>query len=152
MAPAPNRFYQDVSGNLHYILLNYLKQHPIGKLYNAPFDVYLDDTNVFQPDLLFVSKARFSQFTDAGLNGAPDFVVEILSPKTAKLDLENKRLQYAKHGVQELWIIDPEIRTVAIHRFRENSSAPVAIHSEGDPLSTPILPGLIIDSREIFIQ
>ncbi len=52
MAPAPNRYHQDISRNLEYILLDYLEEHPIGKLYDAPFDVYLDDYNVFQPDIL----------------------------------------------------------------------------------------------------
>ncbi len=131
---------------------DYLKRNQIGKVYDAPFDVYLDDTNVFQPDLLFVSKKHYSILTDAGIEGAPDFIVEILSPKTAQLDLENKRLQYARHGVQELWIIDPKVRTIAIHRCHENPSAPVAIHQEGDILSTPFFPGLEIDSREIFEQ
>ncbi|MGF1655636.1 MAG: Uma2 family endonuclease [Verrucomicrobiales bacterium] len=124
----------------------------MGKLYNAPLDVYLDDTNVFQPDLLFVSKNHYSILTDAGVEGAPDFIVEILSPKTAKLDLENKRLQYAKHGVQELWIIDPKARTIAIHRFHENPTGPVGIHQEGEILMTPFFPGLKIESRKIFLQ
>jgi Uma2 family endonuclease len=57
-APAPNRYHQDISRNLEFILCGYLKEHPIGKVYDAPFDVYLDDHNVFQPDILFVSKER----------------------------------------------------------------------------------------------
>src|SRR5688572_12233993 len=95
MAPAPNRYHQDVSRNLVLILGNYLKQHAIGKIYDAPFDVRLDEFNVFQPDILFVAKERFSLLTDEGVSGAPDFIVEILSPKTAKLDLVNKKKQYA---------------------------------------------------------
>src|SRR5437588_6676657 len=81
MAPAPNRYHQDISRNLEYILLDYLEEHPIGKLYDAPFDVYFDKHNVFQPDIVFVSKSRLSILTKAGAEGAPDFVVEILSPR-----------------------------------------------------------------------
>ena len=98
MAPAPNRYHQDISRNLEYILLDYLEENPIGKLYDAPFDVYLDQYNVFQPDILVVLNDRLSILTDAGAEGAPDFVVEILSPKTARLDKDNKRRVYATSG------------------------------------------------------
>lgn len=150
MAPAPNRYHQDISRNLEYILLEYLDDHPIGALYHAPFDVFLDETNVFQPDILFVSNQRRHILTDAGAEGAPDFIVEILSPKTAKLDLVNKRRQFARHGVDELWIIDPVEKTVAIHRFAENPDAAVAVVKEGEPLSTPHFPGLNIDTHRVF--
>lgn len=83
MAPAPNRYHQDISVNIQFIIRAYPEKHPIGKLYDAPFDVYLNENNVFQPDLVFVSKKNSSILTDAGAEGAPDFIVEILSPKTA---------------------------------------------------------------------
>jgi Uma2 family endonuclease len=152
MAPAPNRYHQDISRNLEYIFLEYLEEHPIGKLYDAPFDVYLDETNVFQPDILFVSEARRGILTEAGAEGAPDFVVEILSPKTARLDLENKRVQYARHGVDELWIIDPKEKTVAIHRFSEETDGPVSIVSEGGSITTRHFPGLEVDTRKVFAE
>jgi Uma2 family endonuclease len=82
MAPAPNRYHQDISRNLEFILLNYLKDHPLGVLYDAPFDVYLSETDVFQPDIVVVFNANLGLLTDAGCEGPPDFVVEILSPKT----------------------------------------------------------------------
>jgi Uma2 family endonuclease len=152
MAPAPNRYHQDISRNLEYIFLEYLEEHPIGKLYHAPFDVYLDETNVFQPDILFVSGERLSILSEAGAEGAPDFVVEILSPKTARLDLENKRVQYARHGVDELWIIDPKAKTVAIHRFSEKTDGPVSIVSEGGSITTRHFPGLEVDTRKVFAE
>jgi Uma2 family endonuclease len=108
MAPAPNRYHQDISRNLEKILLDYLDEHPIGKIYDAPFDVYLDNYNVFQPDIVFVAKEHYAVFTDAGIEGSPDFVAEILSPKTARLDRDNKRRVYAQRGLRELWIIAPE--------------------------------------------
>ncbi|MEP6956748.1 MAG: Uma2 family endonuclease, partial [Chthoniobacterales bacterium] len=85
MAPAPNRYHQEIAVNLEYILRGYIEKNPVGKLYHAPFDVYLDDYNVFQPDVLVVLNEQLSILTDAGAEGAPDFVVEILSPKTARL-------------------------------------------------------------------
>jgi Uma2 family endonuclease len=97
-----------LSRNLEFLLMKYLEEHPVGVLYHAPFDVYLTETDVFQPDILIVLNERLHILTEAGAKGCPDFVVEILSPKTRRLDLENKMRTYARLGVQELWIIDPD--------------------------------------------
>jgi Uma2 family endonuclease len=152
MAPAPNRYHQEISGNLELMLRIYLREHPIGKLYDAPFDVYLDEYDVFQPDILFVSRERFSILTDAGAEGAPDFVVEILSPKTANLDRENKRKMYARHGVIELWIIEPDERRILVYRLAENPDEPCAVYSEGDVIEPVMFPGLRIETSEVFAQ
>src|SRR5271165_6707541 len=150
MAPAPDRFHQDVSRNLMITLANYLSVHPIGVLYDAPFDVYLTEIDVFQPDLLIVLNENRAILTDAGAEGAPDFVVEILSPKTRQLDLVNKKRVYARLGVKELWIIDPEARTVAAHRFDQNPADPVNIWTEADTAATTLLPGFSTKVASIF--
>ena len=152
IAPAPNRYHQDISRNLEYILLDYLDQHPIGKLYDAPFDVYLDEHNVFQPDIVFVSKARLSILTDAGAEGTPDFVVEILSPKTAKLDRDNKRRVYARTAVQELWIIAPETRRIEVYLLGKDAVNPAATYSESDSFESTLFPGLRFEARTIFAR
>jgi Uma2 family endonuclease len=92
LAPAPNRFHQDISRNLQFDLHSYLKANPIGKLYDAPFDVYLDEHNVFQTDLIVVLDEDASILTEAGAEGAPEFIVEILSPKMQRLDLVKEAL------------------------------------------------------------
>jgi Uma2 family endonuclease len=125
MAPAPNRFHQEISRNLEFLLMKYLEEHPIGALYHAPFDVYLTETDVFQPDILIVLNERRYILTDAGAEGCPDFVVEILSPKTRRLDLENKMRTYARQGVQELWIIDPDSLELLVYQFSKDLSNPV---------------------------
>src|SRR5262249_19858888 len=130
MAPAPDRFHQDISRNLEVMLANYLSEHPIGVLYDAPFDVYLTDTDAFQPDLLIVLNENRGILTDAGAEGAPDLVVEVLSPKTRQLDLVTKKRIYARMGVKELWIIDPEPKEVAVYRFDQDTTEPVAKLSE----------------------
>ncbi|CAN5190409.1 Uma2 family endonuclease [soil metagenome] len=152
MAPAPNRFHQDISRNLEHILLDYLRQHPVGKLYDAPFDVYLDDYNVFQPDILVVLNDRLSIFTEAGAEGAPDFVVEILSPKTARLDRDNKRRVYATRGVRELWIIVPETRKIEVYLLGENAAEPAAVYGDHDTFESALFPGLRFEGAEIFAQ
>jgi Uma2 family endonuclease len=152
MAPAPNRYHQDISRNLEFILLNFLKDHPIGVLYDAPFDVYLSETDVFQPDIVVVLNPNRGLLTDAGCEGAPDFVVEILSPKTRRLDLENKKRVYDRHGVQELWIIDPEPREVLVYRFGSGAGEPAERFQQSDTVTSPLLPGLVVALEEVFSQ
>jgi Uma2 family endonuclease len=152
MAPAPNRFHQDISRNLEVILANYLSTHPIGVLYDAPFDVYLTDIDVFQPDLLIVLNENRAILTDGGAEGAPDLVVEVLSPKTRQLDLVNKKRVYARMGVKELWIIDPDERDLTTYRFDQDPTEPMARISGQREVSSPLLPGLAIPLADIFRQ
>lgn len=150
MAPAPNRYHQVISRNLEFILLSFLEEHPIGELYHAPFDVYLSDIDVFQPDIVVIRNENLRILTAIGAEGAPDLVIEILSPKTRILDLEPKRQAYSREGVTELWIIDPAPQTVAVYRFNENLEAPVAVKEATDILESPLLPGLQIDLQKVF--
>ena len=150
MAPAPNRFHQDISRNLVVLFANYLSKHPIGVLYDAPFDVYLTDFDVFQPDLLIVLNENRKILTDAGAEGAPNLVVEVLSPKTRQLDLVNKKRVYARMGVKELWIIDPDEKEVAVYRFDQDPTDPVGTLSREMEVSSPLLPGLTIALPDIF--
>jgi len=150
MAPAPNRYHQEISGNIYLLLAKYLEKHPLGKLYTAPFDVYFDEINVHQPDLVFVSNKNRSVLTYAGAEGAPDCLVEILSPKTAELDKKPKRRVFARCGVKELWIIDPDSKLVHIYFLQKNADLPVATHSEKDTFTSPHFPGLKIKGATIF--
>ena len=150
MAPAPNRFHQDISRNLEVVLANYLSGNPIGVLYDAPFDVYLSEIDVFQPDLLIVLNENRGILTDAGAEGAPDFVIEVLSAKTRQLDLVHKKRVYARMGIKELWIIDPDPKDVAVYRFDQDVTNPLAKLSGQDEVSSPLLPGLKIALHDIF--
>ena len=151
MAPAPNRHHQFISGELEYALREYLKANPVGAVYDAPFDVQLTEATVVQPDISYFSKQRFSYLTEHGAEGAPDLVIEILSPKTAQLDLSVKREIYARTGVQELWIVEPETRLVKVYRLPSNAQTPVETLSADQSLTTPLLPGLSIDLSNVFL-
>lgn len=150
MSPAPNRFHQVISRNIEFILLKYLESNPRGEVYDAPFDVYLSEHDVFQPDIVFVAKENFKVLTDAGVEGAPDFAVEILSPTTAYLDKKSKLRVYARTGLKELWIVDPEPRLIHVYRLQENPDQPVATYSERDSFTSPHFPGLEIRGSEVF--
>lgn len=151
MAPSPNRCHQKILMNLLMILGRYLESHRIGDLYPAPLDVFLDDYNVFQPDILFVSTANRKVLAKGGTEGPPDFVVEILSPSTSHLDLGAKRRIYGERGVREMWVIDPVAQTTDVYRRPDFVTA----HRRavrGERLSTEIFPKLEIPVDEIFAE
>jgi Uma2 family endonuclease len=150
MAPAPNRFHQEISRNLQFELHSYLKRNPIGKLFGAPFDVYLDETNVFQPDIIIVLNKSLGILTEEGAAGAPELIVEILSPRTRRLDLVNKKQEYARAGVKELWIIDPEPRAITIHEFASDGVEKIRQLDEAATLATALLPGFTLAAETIF--
>lgn len=152
MAPAPNRYHQTVSQNLELIIGNFLRENPIGRLYDAPLDVELDEHNVFQPDKVFVSKARESILTEHGIKGTPDLVIEILSPSNAALDRQRKRKVYARTGVEELWFVDPDARRVEVYRLQEDAERAAALYYQPDELESAMLPGLKIAVREVFAE
>lgn len=152
MSPAPNRYHQDISRNLEFELLLYLREHPVGVLYDAPFDVYLDDINVYQPDIAVILNANRGILTDAGAEGAPDLIVEILSPKTRRIDLDPKKKVYARCGVKELWIIDPEPRRVEVFELSTSADKPARVWGADATMSTPLLPGLAVSAAKVFAR
>lgn len=152
MSPSPNRFHQKILGRLFGPLWNYLQANPIGEVYAAPFDVTLTNLNVYQPDLCYFSQSRYTSLTEHGADGAPDLVVEILSPSSAKHDLGMKKEIYARTGVEEFWSVDPVKRTITVFQLGESSTAPRATLVEGKTLATPLLPGLKIKVRDVFAE
>jgi len=103
--PSPNFKHQSISGNLEFILRKFIQKKNLGTIIYAPFDVHLGD-NVIQPDILFVSRERSYIITEEKIKGAPDLVIEILSPATIQRDRTCKRTLYAQYGVQKYWIVD----------------------------------------------
>ena len=149
-APSPIRRHQWVSINLASLIREYLRAHPIGEVYTAPSDVELDEENIFQPDIYYVSQERLGILNRQGAKGAPDLVVEILSPATARLDREHKRAVSLRAGVQESWFIDAGRLQVEIYLADPGSDQPARILRLGDVLKTPLLPGLSINMVEVF--
>ena len=150
MAPSPSSFHQDILLNLAGIFRDFLRTHPVGKIYIAPLDTFLSDLNVYQPDLLFVAKENLGIIEEHGIEGAPDLVVEILSKTSGKYDLGPKRSVYARTGVAELWIIDPVKRTLALYRLSEDADTPVATYRAKQRFTSVLLPGLTIDLGMVF--
>jgi Uma2 family endonuclease len=150
MAPAPNLYHQKVSWNLAEVLSRYLRAHAVGQAYCAPCDVYLDAHNVVQPDLLFVSNANAGILAEDGIHGAPDLVIEILSPSTALLDTKTKRAIYARSGVKELWVVDPTLRQIHLYDFARNPVKAVRLVEDDETFASPLFPDLTVSAAEVF--
>lgn len=112
MVPAPETPHQDFSMSLAGILDRYVRRKQLGKVLCAPTDVVLSLHTTLQPDLLFIAKEREHLITKANIQGAPDWVAEIVSPSSRDLDYGRKMSLYARHGVREYWVLDPEARGI----------------------------------------
>ena len=122
----------------------------LGIFYFAPFDVILSRFNVVQPDLIFVSSARAHIITEDNIRGAPDLVVEILSPSTAGYDRTTKRNLYARHRVGEYWLIDPYAKAVTVLTLGASGYNTHAVYGEGDTLTSPTLAGFSMNMSDLF--
>ena len=149
MAAAPNMIHQRIGvGLFRYLLI--AVDRGLGWAYFAPVDVVLSDYDVVQPDLLFMLKENAHIITEANVQGAPDLVVEILSPSTAQRDWNEKRDLYAKYGVKELWIADPDARIVWVMALRDGEYEVVGKYGDTQTFNSPTLAGITIDLREVF--
>lgn len=149
--PAASVFHQGISWTLCAALAQ-LDERGLGTFRFAPCDVWLDPRTVVQPDIFFVLKGRERIIETMGIHGAPDLVVEILSRSTHRLDRIRKRALYAKHGVQEMWLIDPRRHQVDVYRFAESTEQPVQELHEADFLESPLFPAWRVAVARLFAR
>jgi len=152
MAPSPSSFHQEILLDLAGIFRDFLRENPIGKVYIAPLDTYLSEINVFQPDLLFIRQENLAIIEEHGIEGAPDLAIEILSKSGTRFDLGPKKSVYARTGVEELWIIDPAKRTVALYRLAEDVNTPAATYRGKQSFASAVLPGLSVNVGDVFAR
>lgn len=150
LSPSPSEIHQYILSVLHLRIGTFSRERNLGKVYFSPFDVVLSDTDVVQPDLLFISNDRSDIITANNVQGAPDLVVEILSPATADRDRTQKLDLYAKHGVNEYWIVDPDSRTIMVLLLGENRFEVSGIYGEDQSLTSPTLDGFSIALKDLF--
>jgi len=155
VTPSPNESHQRTSGNLHYAIRSWLKAHPIGRVYYAPFNVVFSDFDVVEPDLLYVSRERAAvALTPQHVRGVPELVVEIASKGTRKRDETVKRRLYERSGVTEYWVVDPANEVVRVYSRTAAGFARPVEHSReaGDVLTTPLLPGFELPLTVVFAE
>lgn len=150
MTPSPVTYHQWISKNILYELEKFVREKKIGKVFDAPCDVYLDDENVFQPDVLFVSKERENIIREKNIQGAPDLIIEILSENTAYNDLVKKKRLYAQFGVKEYWIVDPLEKTVEVFGNKDKTFIIERSYAQNDILESSLITGLNIKLSDVF--
>jgi len=149
-SPSPSRIHQKVSKRLQVLLMKVVEDNNLGEVYNAPLDVTVSGDTVYQPDLLVVLNAHADRMRETHIEGAPDLVVEILSPSTARMDLMDKRFDYASAGVSEYWIVDPQSKTVEIFHLKDGPfSLSASAHGKGTVTSL-LLPQLTVNLDTLF--
>lgn len=149
MAPSPNTYHQRLVTRLFRLLDGFVQARQLGEVFVAPFDVVMAKDNTAQPDLLFIAREN-AGIVQNWVFGAPDLVVEILSPSSIRRDRYEKQEQYARFGVKEYWIVDPanhslEILTLEDKRFVVHSSA-----AETGEAASRVLAGLVVNVAQLF--
>jgi len=156
MTPAPSVNHQRVSRQLLLQIGNFLSDKPC-EVFSAPLDVRLpeanekdeDIKNVVQPDMFVVCDS--SKLDEKGCKGAPDLIIEIVSPSSASIDNIKKLQQYEKNGVKEYWIVHPIYKIVTIYKIMENGLyGKPETYSEKDKIEVELLKGLIVDLSLVF--
>lgn len=151
VSPAPFVRHQRVVHRLDVCLGIYVAAHPVGEVLPGPTDVILSPHNIVQPDLLFISNERSAFVTEKNIQGAPDLAIEIHSGSSRHIDKGPKRRAYARWGVLEYWMLDPERKEAEVwERSAKRLLRRRAHLSATDVLTTPLLPGLEIPLAEIF--
>jgi Uma2 family endonuclease len=141
MTPSPDRWHQKVLRDLALALQAYVEEHVLGEIYFAPLDVTLDDRNVVQPDILFVSNERSGILQGDRVIGAPDLCVEILSPGTERIDRVRKLELYARFGVTHYWIVDLQARSIEEYVLARDVYRVGSITGYDEPFRPGALPG-----------
>ena len=148
MSPAPKQPHQDATGDTYVVL----KKLPKGKAVVSPMDVYLDDETVVQPDVFWVSGAdsRCKLGADGYWHGAPDLLVEVLSPTTALRDHGVKFDLYERHGTREYWLLDPDGEFVEVFRRQQEAFVRLGVFGRGDSFALGVLPDVTISVSDLF--
>ena len=141
MTPSPKARHQQVSLKLAARLLDHVEELGLGEVFDAPLDVTLDERNVVQPDILFVSKGRAGIRREDRIVGAPDLCVEILSPGTERIDRVRKLELYARFEVTHYWIVDLEARTIEEYVLSGDVYRVRSITGYDEPFRPAVFPG-----------
>lgn len=157
MAPAPSRQHQRVSGDLFALIHGQLAEGPC-EIYAAPFDVRLTDNDdmsddeivtVVQPDIVIVCDQN--KLDERGCVGAPDLVIEILSPATAAKDLKIKRDLYERHGIKEYLVVHPVDKIFMIYRpDKDGRYQKAAVFSGKDVITSTVVEGVGVNLEDVF--
>jgi Uma2 family endonuclease len=150
LIPSPKDSHQKTVLRIaHYLLVN-VEFAALGQVRMAPEDVILGPKNVFQPDVLVVLNEHLERLTEAGVMGAPDLTVEVLSPSTALDDRVDKHREYALAGVPEYWMVNPETKVVEVFVLEGKEYRSLGEFGGKDQIPSLVLPGLPVHVEQFF--
>lgn len=150
-APGPSAYSHEIPrSELEFLLQLHVRGHKLGRVLAGPTDVVLDEPKalILQPDIIFVSTDRLHIIRDR-VWGAPDLVIEVLSPGTRRYDRHQKLGWFREYGIRECWLVDPKDREITVHAF--DVAAPgVTVFKAEDTLQSKVLPALELRVRDVF--
>ena len=151
MTPSPNTKHQRAVGRLFRALADHVEAHDLGEMFLGPYDIVFSKWTALEPDLLFIRKERSGIVTAANVQGAPDLVIEILSPSNKAYDRKTKVREYEKAGVAEVWYLDPEEKTAEVLNLGSNRRYEVTAELSGsEAIRSAVFPGLSLTLDEVF--
>ncbi|MFZ0959913.1 MAG: Uma2 family endonuclease [Terriglobia bacterium] len=150
LTPSPTTKHQIILARLHASLEGYISRTHPGRVLFAPLDVRLSPDTALQPDLIYVANANAAIIQEDYIRGTPDLVVEILSPSTTAHDRATKSPLYAEAGVGEMWIIDPQAKTVEILKLQGNKYLVEAALAGSRALTSTCFPGWELPLPDLF--
>ena len=150
VTPAPATRHQAIVQNLSGNLWPFVIKNQLGEVWTAPLDVRLSRETALQPDLVFISNARAGIIQENWIAGAPDLVVEVLSPSTAAYDRATKLPIYAEAGVPEVWLIDSQAKTVEVLKLQGKKYFVEATHAGDQVLASNLFPGWQLPLNDLF--
>jgi Uma2 family endonuclease len=151
MTPAPSWLHQTGLGKLFIIVGAWVYDHALGWVAPAPVGVVLDPENGVQPDMVYVSRERAQIITQRGLEGAPDLVVEVLSPSTEARDRGVKMRRYAAAGVPHYWLLNPQMKSIEPFLLGDAGYEPAGIFGPGTVFRPSLFPGLEIPVDSLWL-
>ena len=134
--------HADLLNFVHVLMANYVERHRLGVLYREVVAVRLSSRDVFMPDLAFCRADRPGRLRESHIDGAPDLVVEALSPRTAKRDTGPKFAAYEQHGVSEYWVLDPV--TLAHRFYRHDGEFLVEYGADAARIESEVVAGFFV--------
>ena len=150
MVPAPSSGHQRYSRNIGFFMWSYVKEKGPGEALYAPLDVIFAEDDVYQPDIVYVSKENVNIIKENGIFGAPDLIVEIISPGTAIYDVVDKREIYEGYGVKELWFVNPDEKAVEVLVLKDGVYKRHSFARKKGEVCSQIIEGFKADLKDVF--
>jgi len=150
VSPVPTTSHQIAVANLFLLLSSFVRRENRGRVLSAPCDVFFSDATVVQPDLLFVGKDRSSIVKEEYIEGAPDLVVEVVSPNSEERDRGYKFKLYAEQGVKEYWLADCQKRVLQIFGLTSSGFQLAGDFKDDEEVGSPMFPELRFHVSELW--